>query len=182
MLLKEVEITYVSPCLADPSKIRLKAELSDDVSEVMPYLNAVVKNAIYNHEAAHLTLFKEFRLITVYPKEMTMIKALNTTDAWQVIDWLQELINCTYEKLEEIEPDYRLKKRPHPLQLYSWLPKTNCRQCGWQTCLAFAAHLFIGQENLKKCKPLFTDEYREQREVMLELASVLGYGEEVNLY
>ena len=58
MLLKEVEITYVSPCLADPSKIRLKAELSDDVSEVMPYLNAVVKNAIYNHEAAHLTLFK----------------------------------------------------------------------------------------------------------------------------
>lgn len=175
MLLKKVEITYVSPCLADPQKIRLKARLSDDITEIMPYLNATVKAAIYNHEASNLTLSREFRLITLYPREITMIKALNTTDAWQVIDWLQELINDTYARRGEIEPDYRRKRRPHPLQLYSWLPRLNCKKCGELHCLAFAALLFSGQQELKNCKPLFSHNYREQREVLLELAKALGY-------
>ncbi len=175
MLLKDVEITYVSPCLADPSKIRLKARFSDDISEGMPYLNAVQKNAVYNHDASTLTLFKEYRLITLYPQTMTMIKALNTTDARQVIEWLQDLINDTYSRKDEIEPDYQMEKRPHPLQLYSWLPGTNCRQCGRPTCLSFALYLFIGEEELKKCKPLYIEEYREQKEVLLELAAALGH-------
>lgn len=46
-------------CLADPQKIRLKARLSDDISEVMSYLNATVKNAFYNHDAPHLTLSRD---------------------------------------------------------------------------------------------------------------------------
>jgi len=175
MLLNNVEITYISPCLADPGKIRLKAALSDDISEVMPYLNATVKNAIYNHDAPNITLSKEFRLITLYPREMTMIKALNTTDAWQVIDWLQELINDTYTRRDEIEPAYERKRRPHPLQLYSWLPRLNCKKCGEQSCLAFAVLLFSGQQELKRCEPLFSESYREQRQVLLELTQALGY-------
>ncbi len=174
MLLKNVELTYVSPCLADPEKIRLKARLSDDIAGVMPYLNANVKGAIYNHDAPNLTLSREFRLITLYPREMTMIKALNTTDAWQVIDWLQELINDTYARREELEPDYTRKRRPHPLQLYSWLPRTNCRKCGEFSCLAFAVLLFSGDQHLERCEPLFGDDYHEQREVLLELAQSLG--------
>lgn len=174
MLLKNVELTYVSPCLADPKKIRLKARFSDDITKVMPYLNATVKAAIYNHEAPNLTLSKEFRLITLYPQEMTMIKALNTTDAWQVIDWLQNLINDTYAHRKEIEPDYRRKRRPHPLQLYSWLPRLNCKKCGELACIAFAVLLFSGQQELKRCEPLFSEAYREQREVLLELAQSLG--------
>ena len=173
MFLKKVEITYISPCLADPGKIRLKAALSDDIREIMPYLNAVVKNAIYNHEAPYITLSKDFRLITLYPREMTMIKALNTTDAWQVIDWLQELLNELYNRREEIEPLYERKRRPHPLQLYSWLPHLNCKKCGEQGCLAFAVLLFSGQQELKRCEPLFSESYREQRQVLLELAQAL---------
>lgn len=181
MFLKEVEITYVSPCLADPEKIRLKATLSDDVTEMMPYLNAVIKNAIYNDAVKYITLFKDFRLITLYPREMTMIKAINTTDAWQVIDWLQDLLNRVYAQREEIEPNYQLKKRPHPLQLYTWLPRTNCRKCGWPTCLAFAVHLFSGQEDLNNCLPLWGEDYQEYKEVLVELASAFGYEEEFSL-
>lgn len=179
MLLREAGITYVTPCLADPGKIRLTASLSDDITEVMPYLNAVVDDAIYNHEGKFITLYKEFRMITLYPQELTMIKAYNTTDAMQVIDWLQDLINDTYSRREEIEPDYEMKRRPHPLQLYEWLPRLNCGKCGMQNCLAFAAHVFSGQQDLKKCEPLFTEEYREYREVLLEMAAALGYEVEV---
>lgn len=182
MLLKDVELTYVSPCLADPQKIRLKARLSDDISEVMPYLNSVVKGAIYNHHAPNISFHKEFRLITLYPTEMTMIKALNTTDAWQVIEWLKELINKTHEKKDEIEPSYERKRRPHPLQLYTWLPATNCRECGELSCIAFAVLLFSGQQKLERCKPLFTEKYREHKEVLMEMASALGGGEDIRIH
>ncbi len=180
MLLRNVELTYVSPCLADPEKIRLKAQLSDDVTEIMPYLNTVLKGAIYNNYAPNISFYKEFRLITLYPREMTMIKALNTTDAWQIIEWLKDLINSTYERRREIEPSYERKRRPHPLQLFQWLPQTNCRQCGEYSCIAFAVLLFSGQQKLKRCTPLFTEKYREHREVLAEVASALGTEEELS--
>lgn len=175
MYLKHIEITHISPCFADTSKIRLKAKLSDDIAGIMPYLNGAVKNAVYNPHAPNLTLYREFRLITLHPRELTLIKALNTTDARQVLAWLQDLINDTAARREAIEPVCQAKQRPHPLQLFAWLPRTNCRQCGEKTCLAFAAQLFTGQQRLERCTLLFAEDYREQREVMLELAAALGY-------
>ncbi len=178
MFLKNIDIYHISPCWADAAKIRVKAKLSDDITEIMPYLNAELNSAIYNHHGPNLTLYNEFRLITLYPKEMTMIKALNPTDAHQVSDWLKNLINDIYERREQIEPVYERKRRPHPLQLYVWLPRTNCRLCGEYTCLAFATLVFSGQQKLKNCVPLFDKEkndYREQREVLMELTAALGY-------
>jgi acetyl-CoA decarbonylase/synthase complex subunit gamma len=37
------------------------------------------------------------------------------------------------------------------LQVFKLLPNTNCRECGYPTCLAFAMKLVAGQEALKKC-------------------------------
>lgn len=42
MFLQDIKITFMEPCVAEPEKIRLKAELSEDITEVMPYLNAVI--------------------------------------------------------------------------------------------------------------------------------------------
>jgi len=55
MLLNSYKITRIFPCIADPEKIRVIAELSDEVQEVFPYLNAVLKGCIYNHAALILT-------------------------------------------------------------------------------------------------------------------------------
>ncbi len=175
MYLNNIDIYHTSPCFAEAGKIRVKARLSDDISEIMPYLNRVVKNAVYNTHAPNLTMFKEFRMITLEPRELILIKALNDTDARQVLTWLKDLINDTAERMDEIEPLYESKKRPHPLQLYSWLPRSNCGQCGEKTCIAFAALLSVGQQSIERCKPLFTEDYKEQRDVMLNLAETLGH-------
>ncbi len=37
------------------------------------------------------------------------------------------------------------------LEIFKKLPKTNCRDCGYPTCLAFAMKLAAGQESLDKC-------------------------------
>lgn len=175
MYLKHIDIYHTSPCFAEAGKIRVKARLSNDISEIMPYLNRIVKNAVYNVHAPNVTMFKEFRMITLGPRELILIKALNDTDARQVIIWLKDLINDTAECMDEIEPLYESKRRPHPLQLYRWLPQINCGQCGEKTCIAFAALLSVGQQKIDRCTPLFTDDYREQFEVMLNLVETLGH-------
>ena len=37
------------------------------------------------------------------------------------------------------------------LQIFKLLPGTNCRDCGFPTCLAFAMKLAAGKESLEKC-------------------------------
>ena len=175
MYLNHIDIYHVSPCFAEAGKIRVKARLSDDISEIMPYLNRVVKNANYNEYAPNLTMFKEFRMITLEPENLILIKALNDTDARQSIAWIKNLINETAANKESIEPLFKSKKRPHPLQLYTWLPCNNCGQCGEKTCLAFAALLFVGQQSLENCKPLFEEDYKEKRMVILGLVEALGH-------
>ena len=37
------------------------------------------------------------------------------------------------------------------LQIFKLLPNTNCKKCGYPTCLAFAMKLAAGKEALDKC-------------------------------
>ena len=45
------------------------------------------------------------------------------------------------------------------LDIYKKLPKTNCKECGLPTCLAFAMKVAAGQAGLDDC-PQLTDEAR----------------------
>jgi acetyl-CoA decarbonylase/synthase complex subunit gamma len=46
------------------------------------------------------------------------------------------------------------------LQIYKLLPKTNCKECGFPTCLAFAMKLAAQQVDLEAC-PYVSDEAKE---------------------
>jgi len=47
------------------------------------------------------------------------------------------------------------------IQIFKLLPKTNCKECGVPTCLAFAMNLASGKTELDAC-PYVSDEAREQ--------------------
>ena len=47
------------------------------------------------------------------------------------------------------------------IQIYKLLPQTNCKECGFPTCLAFAMKLAAKQAELDKC-PYVSDEAREK--------------------
>jgi len=57
--LNDIKIIKTMPCIAIPERIRFIAELDRDISEIMPYLNAVIEGAIYNHEGKNITLKKD---------------------------------------------------------------------------------------------------------------------------
>ncbi len=39
------------------------------------------------------------------------------------------------------------------IDIYKLLPKTNCKECGFSTCLAFAMQLAAGKAGIEKCPP-----------------------------
>lgn len=49
------------------------------------------------------------------------------------------------------------RKELSPIDVYNLLPRTNCKECGEENCMAFAAKLVTHEAKLEQCKPLLTD-------------------------
>ena len=173
--LKTITLCYVAPCMADEKKIRLIAYFDRDISEILPYLNAVIKGASYNKRAPTLTFAKGRRLINLYNIKITVAKADDIIDAWHILDEVKVLINKTYERRLNIKPSDDEKIKVTALQIYGWLPKANCKICGEATCLAFAVKLLLGEQKLSHCKPLSAEtKFVENKKIMQELTQALG--------
>ena len=173
--LKTITLCYVAPCMADEKKIRLIGYFDRDITEILPYINAVIKGASYNKGASTLTYAKERRLINLYNIKITIAKADDIIDAWHILDEVKAMVNNTHKNRANIEPSYEEKVKVTALQIYGWLPKTNCRACGEATCLAFACRLLLGEQKLSKCAPLSTEsKFAENKKIMQEMAEALG--------
>ncbi len=57
-----------------------------------------------------------------------------------------------------------LIKRLTPMHLYKLTPKTNCKECGFETCLAFSTQVIVGQGDLDLCPYLDQDALEPIRE------------------
>ena len=53
------------------------------------------------------------------------------------------------------------KKTPSPIDVYKLLPRTNCKECGEKTCIAFAAKLVNREASVEECSPLLDKKYEE---------------------
>ena len=57
-----------------------------------------------------------------------------------------------------------------PIDIYKLLPKTNCKECGVENCMAFATKLVNREVNLDQCKPLLKKEneraYKQLKEML----------------
>ncbi len=174
-VIETIEITHTLPCLADPAKIRFHAQASADLADLLPYLNATVKGAIYNPHMPALTFAKDGRIICLHQRLITGAKINDVEDARAVCDWLRDLINETWEKRANIEPSYERRARLTPLDIYKLLPRTNCRRCDRPTCLAFAAELANEALSIMQCPTIFEGEYTNRRRLLLQLLADAGY-------
>ena len=70
-----------------------------------------------------------------------------------------------------------------PLDIFKLLPKTNCKECGFPTCLAFAMQLAMGKVELSKC-PYVSEEAKQKlsEEAAPPIKTItVGKDEKINL-
>lgn len=151
---KEIAIIQVEPCLADPSEWRLYARPDADLSAMLPYLNAVLAGARYTHETETLSFRRQGMLVTIMPTEIRLALVPSLDAGRALLDWLRDTINNTYAHRAGIVPREGLQHLPSALDLYKLLPRTNCDQCGFGTCIAFALRLVSGISRVAECPPL----------------------------
>ena len=168
MYLEKITLSTTRPCLAEPGKIIVVGKPARELSEVLPYLANLPGVIGYNPQAQNLTFRRQPGFMTLYAEEVVFTQVTDTEEGLVLFEALVEAINSTWEKKDELVAVESAKQPAKPLDIYALLPQTNCKACGEATCMAFAAKLFMGEQLLGACTPLFDDPGFGERKIALE--------------
>ncbi len=167
MLLKSYSLEiFKSKCQADAEGVHCFAHLDQDVTEAIPFLNAVLGGFEYLNDPPAVTFKTHGKLITVHGRKIAVNALKDEAEAEKIVAWLKNEINAGWEKKEEIAPCYTGMPRPGIMEILKLLPKTNCKECGQPTCLVFAAKVAEGAKGSDDCPPLDAEQHRRLTEYM----------------
>ncbi|RJS84804.1 hypothetical protein CW702_01955 [Candidatus Bathyarchaeota archaeon] len=160
-IVRSFTIENVLPCVTTPGYIRFVAKADNKLNDVIPSL--VFKfppgKVKYSFKTGTLTIRLFNRLITLFPDGK--IGVTNTRDldeAEEILQKIGNLINNGYrDYLQNGRPEKEEIERAQKLtwlDIYNCLPKTNCGECGFQACSAFAISVIHGRAKIRQCTPL----------------------------
>mgnify|MGYP001829093927 CR=1 FL=1 len=158
-LIKEYSLQLVNiSCLPSSTLFNGLVTLEEDISEVLPYLNAVMGIGHYVHADRVFDFMKDRHIVTLRPHEMRVRGLRDEDHGSEVVDELCEMLNDIWRRRASIEPKLETAHRLSPLEVLRKLPLTNCGECGEPTCLALATMVSkTGDETLlRKCPSLST--------------------------
>jgi ArsR family metal-binding transcriptional regulator len=167
MLLSEITNLAIFRPKCDPSKevLHLIADFAADISPALPYLNAELGGWDYdgvNH--ALLLKMSEGKWITFQAHQIAIRGCRDQQEAHALLAWAQSQINEVYARRDSITPRYTGQAGLKVMEILKLLPMTNCRACGYATCMAYAAALREGETTPDACPPLGAESYRDRRD------------------
>jgi ArsR family metal-binding transcriptional regulator len=163
MLIEHYDLdVFTPPCEPGAERFSAIARLTVDISDVLPYLNATLRGAVFHRSAKALTWKKGGHNLAFHAYQIATSNVEDYDAAVKEIDGLIKLINRTWERRSEITPDTETHQRPGLMAIYKLLPQTNCKQCGEPTCYSFAIKLVASQKKLTDCAPLTEPQYVEK--------------------
>ena len=138
-LIQSFDITLATPdCFPGAEWYRAVVHLDDEITEVLPYLNAELKGCDYDHSAKILLWMSGNKKYAFRPCEIVVAPVEGREEAQKLVNNIISIVNDIWIRRNQIEPNFEGKKPPPKvLDIYKILPKTNCRECGF-TCMAFA--------------------------------------------
>jgi ArsR family metal-binding transcriptional regulator len=145
---------FTPPCEPGAERYSAIARFTVNIAEVLPYLNATLKSAIYSPEAGALSWQRGGRKVVFGAYQIAVSNIEDRDEAIRVLESEIERVNRTWERRHEITPSTHVRKRPTPLMIYKLLPQTNCKQCDDPTCYVFATKMAAGQHVLADCPVL----------------------------
>ena len=171
MLIEKYDLQVLTPpCEPGAERFAAKARLFADIREVLPYLNATLRGAVYFPDSPALTWKKAGHNVAFHPYEIAVSNAVDRDSAQKELDGLIALVNRTWERRAEITPSYEVRRRPTLMEVYKLLPQTNCKRCGQSTCYTFALKLVASQKKLDDCPPLFEPQYADKLAALQDIA------------
>lgn len=171
----DVEV-FTPPCAPGAERFAARARLKAPITDVLPYLNATLRGAVYNPAAEALTWKKAGHNIAFHAYEIATSNVEDREGAIRELQGLVDLVNRTWEGRARIAPDLESHQRPTPMAVYKLLPKTNCKACGEPTCFTFALRLAAAQVSVDGCpqllEPSQARDLEELRAMLIDAPSI----------
>ena len=159
MLLKSYRLEiFNNKCMPGAETVNCFANLDEDVSAVLPYLNSVLGGFEYVQDPPAVTFKAHGKLITVHGRRIAVNALKDEAEASKIVDWLKREINETWESRDSILPSTKGAPRPKIIEILKLLPKTNCRECGEPTCMVLATRLAEGVKGASDCPAMDADD------------------------
>jgi ArsR family metal-binding transcriptional regulator len=154
MLIRRYRKEFVRPPNPNAPHLRCFGHIDADIGEILPHLNMVLDGHQIFTSPPSLTLKHRAKLITLYPRMIAINIVKDEGEADEILEWLRQVINDTWERRQDIDPRFEVAPKPRILDILRLLPKTNCRQCGLPTCLVFAAQVSEDMKGPADCLSL----------------------------
>jgi ArsR family metal-binding transcriptional regulator len=157
------EVRQLLPCIADSSKFRVIANMAPPPGGILKILEPLFPKGSYSDRTGGLITQKGEIITTIYGTGKVSIRMIkNESEAREVLESLRNIINEAIAK--GVVPAPREKIRVELMEIYKYLPQTNCGKCSEQSCYSFAIKLMAGEVTLDKCKLLKEPEYTGNQE------------------
>ena len=129
-------------------------ELDCDLAALFPFINAIAEHTQYYEKPVYIKFMFADRLCAFYSTEGAFAPVRNMADAISFLPTLLDFITDVIRRRPEITPNYKKFCPTSALDIYRLLPGSNCRECGFATCMAFSAALSRGQTSMVNCPHL----------------------------
>ena len=125
--------------------------LDGDISQLFPYINAVAESASLLEKPPFIRFVLERFSCGLYSDHGVAASFTTSQEALGFLDRLIDFLNDIGQRRDSLKPNYK-KWNPVPvLQIFRLLPQTNCMNCGYPSCLAFAAALSTQKTSPERC-------------------------------
>ena len=103
---------FTPPCDPGSERYAARARLFVDITEILPYLNATLRGAVYLPSAAALTWKKGGHNVAFHAYEIAVSNVDDREGAEKELKGVINLVNRTWENQTEITPDTTTRQRP----------------------------------------------------------------------
>jgi ArsR family metal-binding transcriptional regulator len=178
MLLDEIRTFEIFRPKMDATKEVLHsiAAFDADISPALPYINAELGGWDYDQRNQVLLLkLSAGKWITLHAQEIAIRGARDMDESRALLEWIKGQINDIYARREQITPRFTGQAGLKVMEILKLTPMTNCKACGYATCMAYAAALREGEIFLDDCLPFKEEKYQEKREKLQAYLESFGW-------
>jgi len=178
MLLEKIENFDIFRPKMDSSKevLHAIATFETDISPSFPYVNAELGGWDFDQTNQALLLkLADGKWITLHPQKIAIRGARDIEECQALLEWIRGQINDIYARRDRVAPRYVSQAGLKVIEILKLTPMTNCKACGYATCMAYAAALREGEISLNDCPLLWEEKYREKREKLQAYLESFGW-------
>ncbi|MDD3580491.1 MAG: (Fe-S)-binding protein [Desulfobacca sp.] len=178
MLLEEIKNFDIFRPKCDSSKevLHAIASFDADIAPSFPYIHTELGGWDYDQKNQVVLLkLSPGKAITLQPHEIAIRGCRDMEEAQALLKWIKGQINDIYERRDQIKPRYSSQAGLKVMEILKLLPMTNCKACGYATCMAYAAALREGEISLEDCPPLWEEKYREKQDKLQTYLESFGW-------